>query len=87
MSNKNKNGRFFCYLQPIFCGSLAPSSVIIIFFLLVLFRQEVKVLVNEFRRAGNYNIDFDGTNLPSGLYIYKIETPNFTDSKKMVLLK
>lgn len=49
--------------------------------------QLVRVLVNEFKSAGNYNVDFDGSNLSSGIYIYRIETPFFTDVKKMVLLK
>jgi|GEM_PF-2719060 len=49
--------------------------------------QEVKKLINEYKSAGSYSIDFDGSNLPSGLYIYKFETPYFSDSKKMVLIK
>jgi hypothetical protein len=50
-------------------------------------------LINEYKGAGNYDITFNGANLPSGVYIYRIEvnslseSPNFIDSKKMVLLK
>jgi aminopeptidase N len=43
--------------------------------------------VNELREAGRYNVEFDGTNLPSGVYYYKIEAGSFTDVKKMVLIK
>jgi hypothetical protein len=49
--------------------------------------QEIRVLVNEFKDAGFYSVDFNGTALPSGLYFYKLETPYFNDVKKMILLK
>lgn len=47
----------------------------------------VKELVNNFKSAGSYNVEFDGTYLASGVYIYRIESGNFADTKKMVLLK
>jgi len=43
--------------------------------------------LNEYRTAGSYSVLFDGTNFASGLYIYKIEIGDFSDTKKMVLLK
>jgi hypothetical protein len=49
--------------------------------------REVKVLVNESKPAGSYNVTFDGTSLASGLYLYRITSGNFTETKKMVLLK
>jgi hypothetical protein len=49
--------------------------------------REVKILVNEEKPAGNYEVEFDGTNLPSGIYFYRIETSKFSDTKKFVLLK
>jgi len=49
--------------------------------------QEVKVLVNEFKNAGRYEVDFDGTNYASGIYFYRIEAGDFIDAKKMVLVK
>ncbi|MCX7877733.1 MAG: T9SS type A sorting domain-containing protein, partial [Ignavibacteria bacterium] len=49
--------------------------------------QEVKVLVNEFRSAGVYEINFDASLFSSGVYFYKIETEGFTDTKKMLLVK
>jgi len=49
---------------------------------------EVKTLVNDKRyEAGIHRITFDAENLPSGVYIYKMITPEFSASKKMVLLK
>jgi len=47
----------------------------------------VKTLVNEFKEAGSYDVQFDGTGLASGVYFYRIEAGDFVDSKKMVLVK
>ncbi|MCL4550311.1 MAG: T9SS type A sorting domain-containing protein [Bacteroidetes bacterium] len=59
--------------------------------------REVVVLVNEEQQAGNYVVTFHqprrdrvstgGTSLPSGIYFYVIRAGNFTDAKKMMLLK
>jgi photosystem II stability/assembly factor-like uncharacterized protein len=50
--------------------------------------REVIALINsEQKVAGKYNITFDATNLPSGIYIYKLTAGSFVDVKKMVLMK
>jgi|WetSurMetagenome_2_1015567.scaffolds.fasta_scaffold40427_2 carboxypeptidase T len=49
--------------------------------------REVKVLVNEVKTPGFYAVDFDGTNLSSGMYFYRMESGNFVDTKKMTLIK
>jgi hypothetical protein len=49
--------------------------------------QEVALLVNEIKSEGNYSVRFDASNLPSGVYFYKLETDYFTDVKKMVVAK
>jgi len=49
--------------------------------------KEVATLVNETKNEGSYNVDFDGTNLSSGSYFYKIEVGDFVDTKKMLLVK
>jgi len=49
--------------------------------------QVVKTLVNKEQSKGKYSINFDASNLPSGIYLYKIESGNFIDVKKMLLLK
>ncbi|KXK52302.1 MAG: fibronectin type III domain-containing protein [Chlorobi bacterium OLB5] len=49
--------------------------------------REVSTLVNEVRTAGNYTVDFDASSLSSGVYFYRIESGNFTDTKKMLLVK
>jgi hypothetical protein len=49
--------------------------------------KEIKVLSNEFRTAGYHSISFDASNLPSGVYLYKLSAGNFVETKKMILTK
>ena len=49
--------------------------------------QEVRTLANEIRSPGNYNVEFDGSDLPSGIYFYKLEAGDFVETKRMILLK
>lgn len=49
--------------------------------------QKVATLVNEFYHAGLYKVNFDGSHLPSGIYIYKIQTKSFSESRKMMLMR
>ena len=49
--------------------------------------EEVATLVNEQKPAGIYEVDFDGSSLPSGVYIYRLTAGSFSDSKKLILLK
>ena len=49
--------------------------------------NEIKTLVNEEKTAGNYEIDFEGKELPSGVYFYKLNTNNFSMIKKMILIR
>lgn len=49
--------------------------------------NKVKTIINEFKAAGNYNVNFDGSNLTSGIYIYVLKTGNGSITRKMTLLK
>jgi hypothetical protein len=49
--------------------------------------EEVAVLVDGFTEAGFYNVTFDATSLPSGVYLYKLQSANSVETKKMMLLK
>lgn len=49
--------------------------------------EEVATVVDAFKTAGSYSVDFNASALSSGVYIYRINTGSFTDAKKMVLVK
>lgn len=48
---------------------------------------EVASLVNGYKQSGSYSVEFDASNLTSGVYFYKISVNNFSEIKKMVLLR
>ena len=49
--------------------------------------KEIATLVNEKLNAGSYEVSWDGAGYPSGIYFYKLVTDEFSDVKKMVLVK
>lgn len=49
--------------------------------------NEVATLVSEFKQAGEYSIEFNGSNLSSGIYFYQIFAGDFSQTKKFVLIK
>ncbi len=49
--------------------------------------REVAVLVNENKSTGRYNINFNASNLASGVYMYQIKVNDFVSTKKLLLLK
>jgi hypothetical protein len=49
--------------------------------------KEIKTLVNHVQTPGSYEVTFDGTNLPSGIYYYQLIAGDFIETKKMILLK
>lgn len=49
--------------------------------------QEVATLVNEEQSAGYKSVKFDGTNLPSGIYFYRLTAGRYVETKKLLLLK
>jgi hypothetical protein len=53
----------------------------------VLGRIVKRLVYNEFKAAGSYTYEFNGTSFPSGVYFYRFDTDNFTATKKFVLLK
>lgn len=62
-----------------------PSNVIIKVFDLL--GREVATLVNEEKPVGNYNVKFNGSNLASGIYFYRLEAGKFVQTKKLILLR
>ena len=49
--------------------------------------KEVATLVNEYKSAGEYKVEFDASVLPSGVYFYQLKAGSFVETKKMVLLR
>jgi hypothetical protein len=49
--------------------------------------KEVATLINDKKSAGSYIVDFNATGIASGVYFYKLITTEFTDIKKMTLIK
>ncbi len=49
--------------------------------------REVSVLVNDFKQPGEYNVLFDGSNLSNGVYYYRMQSGNFLEKKKMIMMK
>jgi aminopeptidase N len=49
--------------------------------------KEVAILINEVRNAGSYNVDWNASVYPSGVYFYKLESKDFTETKRMLLIK
>ena len=49
--------------------------------------QEISTLIKEEKSTGIYKINFNGSNLPSGVYFYRLQAGDFVETKKMILLK
>ncbi len=49
--------------------------------------KQIATLVNESKPAGNYSVQFNAINLPSGIYFYKMQAGTFVETKKLLLLK
>ncbi len=49
--------------------------------------NEIKTLLNETKESGEYDFEFDGSGIPSGMYFYELEIGNFRQSNKFLLLK
>jgi hypothetical protein len=49
--------------------------------------NEIATLVNEEKQPGMYEVEFNGTGFPSGIYFYQLKAGNYIETKKMVLIK
>jgi len=48
---------------------------------------KVTTIVDEYKPAGNYSVQFYGSNLASGIYLYRLESGNYSAAKKFILMK
>ena len=49
--------------------------------------KEIETLVNQRQNAGSYSVSFNASNYPSGVYFYKLKAGEFSETKKMVIIK
>jgi len=49
--------------------------------------KEIATLVNEEKPTGTYEVEWNASNIPSGVYFYQLKTEGFIDTKKMLLMK
>lgn len=64
-----------------------PKSGFVTLKIYDLIGREIKTLVNEQLQAGEYLSDFNASEFPSGTYFYRLQTGNYTETKKMLLIK
>ena len=49
--------------------------------------REIATLVNQEKPVGEYEVEFNATSLPSGIYFYRLKAGEFVETKKMLLIK
>jgi surface antigen len=49
--------------------------------------SKIATIVDEYKSAGNYSAKFNGTNFASGIYFYRLESNNYSEGKKLILMK
>lgn len=64
-----------------------PSRQFVTIKVFDLLGREIETLVNEEKSIGNYELKFDGSNLTSGVYFYRLHANNFSETKKLILIK
>lgn len=64
-----------------------PKDVLVTVKVFDVLGREIKTLVNEFKNAGSYIVSFNGSDLSSGIYFYRIQAGNFISVKRMTLIK
>jgi len=71
---------------PLLDSRLRGNDIVILKIFDVLGR-EIAILVNEQLNPGTYEVEWNASNYPGGVYFYKLTTPEFTETRKMVLVK
>ncbi len=66
--------------------SLSKSQIVVLDVFNML-GNKVQTLVDEYQNIGNYNIRFNGKELSSGIYFYRLKTNNYLKTKKMLLVR
>ena len=64
-----------------------PSKALVVMKVYDMLGREIQTLVNEQQSAGSHSIIFSASNLPSGVYFYRLQTGTFAETKKLMVLK
>lgn len=64
-----------------------PQSGIVVIKVFDVVGNEIKILVDEYKSAGIYELYFNANNLPSGVYFYRMVSGSYSDTNKMILLR
>lgn len=64
-----------------------PASAFVVLRVSDVLGREVETLVSERQNAGSYTVQFNASNLPSGLYFYELQAGTYRDTKKLLLLR
>ena len=64
-----------------------PKSGLVTLKVFDILGKEISTLVDENQSPGTYSVDFQGANLPSGIYFYKLQAGSYSETKQMILIK
>jgi hypothetical protein len=64
-----------------------PKSGLVTIKIYDILGKEISTLINEYLSAGNYSVNFNGGNIPSGVYFYRLEANRYITTKKMLMIK
>lgn len=64
-----------------------PANSLVTLIIYDLLGSQVKTLVNEFQNAGKYSVDFNAAGLSSGVYFYRLSAGQFSETRKLLLLR
>ena len=64
-----------------------PQSSNVVIKVFDILGNEIETLVNEEKPVGSYEVDFNASELSSGIYFYKLQAGEFIQTKKMIILK
>ena len=90
-TNPNEFKLYQNYPNPFNPGTIISYSIqkagIVTLKVFNILGNEVATLINEQKSAGYHSVDFNAVELPSGVYVYELRSGNFTESKKLILMK
>ena len=73
--------------SPLLRGAPAGRGVFAGIHIYDMLGREIATLVNEELQPGTYEVEWDASNFPSGVYLYELRSESFKQTKRMVLIK